>query len=66
MRDEAKIWWLFSGPDVASSYFFFKKILVALESRTLIWVPLFQAMTLKILQHIQIIDGEIFCIPCLA
>ena len=22
MRDEAKTWWLVSGPDVASSYFF--------------------------------------------
>ena len=47
MRDEAKTWWLFSGPDVASSYFFQKKIGVVLESRTLIWVPLLQAMTLK-------------------
>ena len=25
MRDEAKTWWLFSGPDVASSYFFKRK-----------------------------------------
>ena len=47
MRDEAKTWWLLSGPDVASSYFFLKKIRVALESRTLIWVPLLQAMTLN-------------------
>ena len=47
MRDEAKTWWLFSGPDVASSYFFQKKIRVALESRTLISVPLLQVMTLK-------------------
>ena len=48
MRDEAKTWWLYSGPDVASSYFFFlKKIRVALESRTLIWVPLLQATTLN-------------------
>ena len=32
--------------------FFKKKILVALESRTLIWVPLLQAMTLKELKMI--------------
>ena len=51
MRDEAKTWWLFSGPDVASSYFFKKKIRVALESRTLISVPLLQAMTLKKQKH---------------
>ena len=25
MRNEAKTWWLFSGPDVASSYFFKRK-----------------------------------------
>ena len=25
MRDEAKTWWLVSGPDVASSYFLKKK-----------------------------------------
>ena len=25
MRDEAKIWWLFFEPDVASSYFFKRK-----------------------------------------
>ena len=25
MRDEAKTWWLFSGPNVASSYFFKRK-----------------------------------------
>ena len=42
-----KLGGLYSGPDVASSYFFKKKIRVALESRTLIWVPLLQAMTLK-------------------
>ena len=52
MRDEAKTWWLFFGPDVASSYFFFfKEIRVALESRTLISVPLLQAMTLNKLRH---------------
>ena len=49
MRDEAKTWWLFSGPDVASSWFFKRKSVVALESRTLIWVPLLQAMTLNII-----------------
>ena len=37
MRDEAKTWWLVSGCDVASSYFFFKKIRVALESRDSHW-----------------------------
>ena len=47
MKDEAKTWWLVSGPNVASSHFFLKKIRVALESRTLISVPLLQAMTLK-------------------
>ena len=47
MRDEAKTWWLYSGPDVASSRFLKKKICVALESRTRICVPLLQAMTLK-------------------
>ena len=45
MRDEAKTWWLVSGPNVASSYFFSKKIRVALESRTLIWVPLVVTIT---------------------
>ena len=45
MRDEAKTWWLVSGPDVASSFFFLKKIRVALESRTLIWVPLVVTIT---------------------
>ena len=33
MRDEAKTWWLVSGSDVVSSYFFQKKIRVAFESR---------------------------------
>ena len=48
MRDEAKTWWLVFGPEVVSSYFFFfKKIRVALESRTLIWVPLVVTITLK-------------------
>ena len=45
MRDTAKTWWLVSGPDVASSFFFLKKIRVALESQTFISVPLLQAMT---------------------
>ena len=49
MRDEAKTWWLSFGPNVASSYFFLKKIRVALESRTLISVPLLQTMTLNLL-----------------
>ena len=47
MRDEAKTLWLVSGPNVASSYFFLKKIRVALESRTLIWVPLVVAKTVN-------------------
>ena len=37
MRDEAKTWWLVSGSDVASSYFFLKRIRVALESRDSQW-----------------------------
>ena len=31
MRDEAKTWWLVSGPDVASSYFFKRKSVLYLN-----------------------------------
>ena len=37
----------FLGPMLHHPIFFFKKIRVALESRTLIWAPLLQAMTLN-------------------
>ena len=40
MRDEAKTWLLYSGPDVAPFYFFFKhvkEIRIALESRDSRW-----------------------------
>ena len=47
MREEAKTSMLFSGPDVASSYFFLKKIRVALESQTLISVPVLVTFTLN-------------------
>ena len=56
MRDEAKTWWLFFGPDVASSYFFLKKILVVLESRTLISVPVLVTFTLN---HIDLSGSKI-------
>ena len=39
------------GPMLRYPIFFKKKIRVALESRTLIWVPLLQAMTLKLKQN---------------
>ena len=45
MRDEAKTWWFWARCCVI--LFFKKNICVALESRTLIWVLLLQAMTLK-------------------
>ena len=33
MRDEAKTWWLVSGPDVASSYFFKRKSVLHLNHK---------------------------------
>ena len=44
MRDEAKTWWLVFGPDVASSYFFFK------ENPCCTWItrfPLVAAITVN-------------------
>ena len=48
MRDEVKTWWLFSGNDVEYDlFFFFKKIRVTLESRTVIWVAFLLTITVK-------------------
>ena len=46
MRDEAQTWWSYWAR-CCIIVFFKKKTRLALESRTLIWVPLLQAMTLK-------------------
>ena len=42
MKDEAKTWWLFLGPMLHHPNFLKEN-----PCRTLIWVPLLQAMTLN-------------------